>query len=559
MTEVVAKRELTLDEIQNFEGKYPKQLWYLFLSEMWERFAFYGMRGMLTIFMVEKLKLNAHDANLQYGATQAFVYALAFVGGLFADKILGFRKSVFWGGILMIIGSFMLASAPEALFYMGISITIVGTGFFKPNISTMVGQLYKAGDPRQDAGFGLFYSGINIGALLGGALCIYVADAVSWNAAFSLAGIGMAFGLIIFIFTKKNLGPIGVSPLIGKFSATKILLYDVLVYVGSLLVIPLIYLLVRKSEYTDKFMYTIGPVALAYIIYEIFRCGEVNDKKRSGATIYTIILLVITVGSLVAILTSAYAVWPLAAKIAFLFVVLAYIFYGVFRYLNNVQQKIVVALVFIIFSIFFWAFFEQAGGSLSLFARYNLNHKVLGLTIDPNAINNSSNSLFVIILSPFIGLLWLWLSKWKFEPNTVVKFGLGFLFVSLAFYIFFYTRFFADLNGMTSLNVFTLAYLVITLGELCLSPISLSIMTKLSPRRLHGVMMGLLFLASAYGQYAAGIFGADMSTSNPNATLHDKLIAYTDGYRELAIYALIAGVVLIILSPLLRKLMHEVH
>jgi POT family proton-dependent oligopeptide transporter len=559
MTEVVAKRELTLDEIQNFEGKYPKQLWYLFLSEMWERFAFYGMRGMLTIFMVEKLKLNAHDANLQYGATQAFVYALAFVGGLFADKILGFRKSVFWGGILMIIGSFMLAFSPEALFYMGISITIVGTGFFKPNISTMVGQLYKAGDPRQDAGFGLFYSGINIGALLGGALCIYVADAVSWNAAFSLAGIGMATGLIIFIFTKKSLGPIGVSPLAGKFSVTKILLYDVLVYVGSLLVIPLIYLLVRKSEYTDRFMYTIGPVALAYIIYEIFRCGEVNEKKRSGATIYTVFLLVITLASLVALLTSAYTVWPLAAKIGYLFAVLAYIFYGVFRYLNNVQQKIVVALVFIIFSVFFWAFFEQAGGSLSLFARYNLNHKVLGLTIDPNAINNSSNSLFVIILSPFIGLLWLWLSKWKFEPNTVVKFGLGFLFVSLAFYLFFYTRFFADLNGMTSLNVFTLAYLVITLGELCLSPISLSIMTKLSPKRLHGVMMGLLFLASAYGQYAAGIFGADMSTSNPNATLHDKLIAYTDGYRELAVYALIAGVVLIILSPLLRKLMHEVH
>ena len=549
----------TIEEIQDFKGKYPKQLWYLFLSEMWERFAFYGMRGMLTIFMVEKLKLSDHDANLQYGATQAFVYALAFVGGLFADKILGFRKSIFWGGILMVIGSFTLAFSPHDLFYIGISITIVGTGFFKPNISTMVGQLYKAGDPRQDAGFGLFYSGINIGALVGGALCIYVADAYSWNIAFSLAGIGMSSGLIIFIFTKRTLGPIGLSPLAGKVTSSKARIYEIMVYAGSLLVIPLILLLVSKSDYTDKFMYMIGPVALAYIIFEIFRCGDLNDKKNSGGMLYTVVLLALLGITAFCLLSSFTTSVPFGVKASLELVSVAYIFFGVWRYFSNVQQKIVVALVFIIFSIFFWAFFEQAGGSLSLFARYNLNHKVLGLTIDPNAINNSSNSLFVIILSPFIGLLWLWLSKRKFEPNTVVKFGLGFLFVSLAFYVFYYTRFFADVKGMTSLNLFTLAYLVITLGELCLSPISLSIMTKLSPQRLHGVMMGLLFLASAYGQYAAGIFGADMSNDSPTATLTDKLMAYTEGYKHLSVYALVAGVVLIVISPILRKLMHEVH
>jgi len=238
---------------------------------------------------------------------------------------------------------------------------------------------------------------------------------------------------------------------------------------------------------------------------------------------------------------------------------LVYIIYEMFKYNRIERRKLVAALIFIAFSIFFWAFFEQAGGSLSLFARYNLDHKVLGLTMDPNEINNSSNSLFVICLSPLIGLLWLWLSKRKIEPNTVIKFGLGFLFVSLSFYVFYYTRFFANVAGITSLNVFTLAYLVITFGELCLSPIGLSLMTKLAPQPLHGMMMGLWFLASAYGQYAAGIFGADMSTSNPKAPLMEKLIAYTDGYKQLAIYALIAGVLLIVISPLLRKLMHEVH
>ena len=565
----------TLEEIQDFKGKYPKQLWYLFLSEMWERFAFYGMRGMLIVFMVQKLGLTDADANLQYGATQAFVYALAFIGGLFADKMLGFRKSIFWGGLLMITGSFMLAFSPHDLFYMGISITIVGTGFFKPNISTMVGQLYKAGDPRQDAGFGLFYSGINIGALLGGILCIHVANNYSWNAAFSLAGIGMSIGLIIFIFTKRTLGPIGLSPLAGKLPPNKILAYDIMVYVGSLLAIPLIYLLVQKSAYTDRFMYTVGPLAMAYIIFEIFRCGGISEKKKGGI-LYTAILLPIVAIILMLFLGKSHIIsamhnlnianlttfvlnYHAVLKYSFLSLGLVYIFYGVFRYFSNEQQKIVAALTFIISSVFFWAFFEQAGGSLSLFALYNVKHELLGLNINPNEVNNSSNSVFVILFSPVVGLLWLWLNKHKFEPNTVVKFGFGFLFVGLAFYIFYYTRFFADIKGMTSLNMFTLAYLVITLGELCLSPISMSIMTKLSPKRLHGVMMGLLFLASAYGQYAAGILGAGMSTDIPGATLHDKLMAYTQGYKELAVYALALGIMLIVISPLLRKLMHEVH
>lgn len=489
----------TLEQIQDFKGKYPKQLWFLFLSEMWERFAFYGMRGMLTIFMVEQLLLNEVDANLKYGAIQAFVYAMAFVGGLFADKILGFRKSIFWGGILMIVGSFVLAASPKDLYYIGISFTIVGTGFFKPNISTMVGSLYKAGDPRRDAGFGLFYSGINIGALLGGYLCISVANHYSWNAAFSLAGIGMAIGLLIFIFTKRTLGPIGLSPLLEKATPAKKRSYEWMVYVGSLLVIPLILLLVSNTGYTDMFMYIVGPLTLLYIIYEMTK----YDAKE--------------------------------------------------------KQKLVAALIFIIFSIIFWAFFEQAGGSLSLFARYNLKHEMAGVKIDPNEVNNSVNSLFVIAFSPIVGLIWLWLSKRKLEPNTVVKFGLGFLFLGLAFYVFYYTRFFADANGMTSLNVFALAYLVVTFGELCLSPIGLSIMTKLSPKPLHGVMMGMWFLASAYGQYVAGILGAGMATVNEKATLTEKLISYTDGYKQLAIYGLIAGVVLIVISPLVRKLMHEVR
>jgi POT family proton-dependent oligopeptide transporter len=257
--------------------------------------------------------------------------------------------------------------------------------------------------------------------------------------------------------------------------------------------------MVANTQYTDWFMYTIGPFSLIYLIYEM--------TKHSWAEV----------------------------------------------------KKLIAALLFILFSVIFWAIFEQAGGSLSIFAANNLNDKLFGLvTLDPNGVNNAANSLFVILFAPIIGLIWIAMAKKKIEPNTVVKFGLGFLFLGFAFYTFYATRFFVDLRGMTSLDVFTLAYFIVTLGELCLSPIGLSIMTKLSPARLQGVMMGMWFLASAYGQYAAGLFGASIVSDIDNASAMDKLVSYTEGYKQFALYAVISGVILIAISPLIRKLMQDV-
>ncbi|TDS62045.1 peptide MFS transporter [Myroides indicus] len=491
-------KELTLEEIQNFEGKYPKQLWYLFLVEMWERFCFYGMRGVLAIFMVDMLLLSDKEANLKYGAIQAFVYAFTFIGGVFADKILGFKKSLLFGGIVMITGNFLIGLDPEHFFYYGITLSIIGTGFFKPNISSMVGELYKEGDSRRDAGFSLFYSGINIGALLGGALCVYLGKFHGWNLAFFAAAAVMVIGIVIFLATKKSLAPIGNSPLMHlepKKRGTR----EIAVYIGAALCIPLIHAMIENTDYTDYFMYAIGPAALIYFFFEL-------SRQES----------------------------------------------------SKVKKKLIAALLFIAFSIIFFAFFEQSGGSLSLFAKGNLTDKLLFFTIDPNIVNNVSNAFFVILFAPVLGLVWVALSKKKLEPNTVIKFGLGFLFLAGSFFILYSTKFFAGPDGITSLNIFTSAYLIMTLGELCLSPIGLSIITKLSPNRLVGMMMGLWFLASAYGQYAAGLLGANMASPNENATNLEKLNLYTDGYYQLAIYALIAGVVLILISPIIRKLMQEV-
>jgi POT family proton-dependent oligopeptide transporter len=497
----------SLQEIQNFKGKYPNQLWYLFFSEMWERFSFYGMRGMLVIFMVSQLAMNDKVANLQYGATQAFVYAFTFIGGLFADKLLGYRKSLFWGGLLMIVGSIILAIDPQHFFFFGISFTIIGTGFFKPNISTIVGKLYADDDPRRDAGFSLFYAGVNLGALIGGYICIAVANgslwsslvpaALRWNVAFGFAAVVMLVSLITFTQTQKSLGAIGLSPL-AAMQASKRKRLELATYIGSLLIIPIIMTMVSNTDYTDIFMFIIGPASLLYLFYEMRSFTTAENKK------------------------------------------------------------LIAALVFIVFSIFFWAFFEQSGGSLSLFAAHNLNNTVLGVPLDPNGVNNAANSFFVIVFAALVGMVWLWLHKRKLEPNTVVKFGLGFLFLAGGFAIFYDTKFFADASGKTSLNLFTFGWFIITFGELCLSPIGMSAMTKLSPAKTQAVIMGMWFLASAYGQYFAGLLGANIADASEHASNLEKLTVYANGYKQLAIYALIAGVLLIAIAPLVKKLMQDV-
>ena len=502
---------ITLEQIQDFKGKYPKQIWSLFFSEMWERFCFYGMRGMLVFFMISQLNFHKTEANLQYGATQAFVYAFTFIGGLFADKILGFRKSLFWGGLLMIVGSAILATDPHQYFFLGISFTIIGTGFFKPNISTMVGKLYKSGDSRTDAGFSLFYAGINMGALLGGYLCIAIGkgemftnlipEDKRWNVAFGLAAVVMVISLVNFVFTQRSLGTIGLQPghplaEVKSKPIAKWLEYSV--YSGTILLVPLIKIMVSKTEYTDYFMWTIGPLTLIYLFYEMTKVTPAERKK----------------------------LWA--------------------------------ALVFILFSIIFWGIYEQSGGSLSIFAAENLDKNLLGMQLDPNGVNNSGGAFFILLVAVPIGLLWIWLNKKKMEPNTIIKFGLGFILLGLGYYVLFATKFFATLSGITSLNVFTLALLVITFGELCLSPIGLSIMTKLSTKNLQGMMMGMWFLASAYGQYVAGLIGAFLSEAKEGATKAEILITYADGYKQLGLYALIAGVILIAISPLIKKLMQEV-
>ena len=570
------EKEITLEEIQNFKGKYPKQLWSLFLVEMWERFTFYGMRALLALYIshlilsvdynplspseleskkIEFQKQNKEvlsqdhpryyietsqqkyrdqaesTSNKKYGLIQAFIYAMAFVGGMFADKIFGFRKSVFWGGVLMALGTFIMAIPGAFSFYLGISILIVGNGFFKPNISTMVGSLYKDDDPRRDAGFSLFYSGINIGALLSGLTIAYIGTSISWSLGFALSGVCMLMGLGLFMKTKKTLGPIGLPPFPDKlfekssFGITN----NLMVYLGSLLFIPFFFIMVYYPFDID-FTFLFGNLT--------------NDNGG---------LIKDEAGNLIPYLVQFSDLFMITIAVVIL------IYLGVI--LSKVKKeefgKLAVAIILILFSALFWSFFEQGGGSLNFYANGNVNNLGLNMT----QVNNSINALWVVALAPVIGLLWIFLARKKAEPNTIVKFGLGFLILGLGFLVFYWSKFLATPNGLTPLWTFIFAYLVISVGELCLSPIGLSMITKLSPKRLTGMMMGTWFLASAYGQYGAGLIGAALAKgdgSSENLSNFDKLTQYTNGYQSIGYIAVAAGLLLIVISPLLKKLMKEV-
>lgn len=556
--------QLTLEEIQNFKGKYPKQLWYLFLVEMWERFTFYGMRALLALYISHLILTNDYNplskteleakkiefkkenkevlskdhpryyietsqqkyrdaaestSNKQYGLIQAFIYAMAFVGGMFADKIFGFRKSVFWGGVLMAIGTFVMAIPGAFAFYLGISILIVGNGFFKPNISTMVGSLYRADDPRRDAGFSLFYSGINIGALLSGLTIAYIGTSISWSLGFALAGVCMLMGLGLFMRTQRSLGPIGLPPAPEKLVEKNALglSKNLTIYLVSLCFIPFFFLMV----------YYPFDVDLTFIFGETKVDGKMVPYMVQFSDLFMISIAVI---------------------------ILCYLTYILTKVKKEEFGKLFVAIVLIIFSALFWSFFEQGGGSLNFFANGNVVTHGLNMT----SVNNSLNSFWVVLLAPLVGLVWIFLAKRRAEPNTIVKFGLGFIILGLGFLAFWWSKFSSNAEGLTPLWIFAFAYFVLSVGELCLSPIGLSMITKLSPARLTGMMMGTWFLASAYGQYGAGLIGAALAqgeSSDKNLSNYEKLVQYTDGYQMIGIISVIAGFGLIILYPLLKKMM----
>ena len=472
---------------------HPKQLALLFFTEMWERFSFYGMRALLVLFMVHNLHYADAKANLIYGTYTALVYLMPLFGGIAADKFLGYRKAIILGGILMAAGHLILAIPTEWSFFAGMAFLISGNGFFKPNISTMVGKLYAPDDARRDGAFSIFYMGVNIGAAIGGLICGYIGQKINWHYGFGLAGIFMVIGLITFMFGQKSLGEIGLTPKENEGKGPEVAMSkQLIVLAASLVIIPIFIFLFNNYTLMGKIMF---PVCIA-------------------ATIAMIIIA--------------------------------------FQQDKEAKNKMLAAIILVAFSVLFWAFYEQGGGSLNLYTERNVN--TFGLPAA--AVNNFINPFYIILLSFPFAWMWIRLANKGKEPSTPMKFTLSFLQLGVGFLLFVIGAKLA-LNGRVSFLWYALGYLLLTTGELCISPIGLSMITKLSPTKYTGMMMGFWFLASALGQHLAGVIGTLMAIpSEGGATTVsavESLSIYSGVFMKIFYVSLGGGLVLLLLVPILKR------
>ncbi|KIX21001.1 peptide transporter [Flavobacterium sp. 316] len=496
---------------------HPKGLFYLFFAELWERFSFYGMRALLMLYMVNEIfkALAERDvaAAAVYASYGSLVYASTVIGGRISDKILGMRSSIFLGGILMSLGHFVLAIENDIAFFLALAFIVVGNGFFKPNISTFVGSLYEDGDRRKDSGFTIFYMGINIGGFAAPLLCGWLGQTYGWHYGFGLAGLGMLTGLLFFWSgIKKNVfGDKGLPP-------------NKEIYEKKILGIP-------QKTFIPIVAFLCAPI-IAFLLASYKSIGK-EDSFLGDQNIVNILFKVIGV------------------------LIFIYLFIILKNSSIEERKKLIMAILITFFMTLFWGFHELSGSVITLFADRNVN-----LNGIMNASQtNSLNSLVIIALSIPISLLWAYLSKKNLNPRTPYKFGFGLILAGLSFYILSLSGASADENGMVPFSYLLIMYFIISIGELFMSPVGLSKITDLSPKRIVAFMMGIWFLSSAYAFQIVGFISKQLAVESTDINVGglETLSIYTNGFDLIAKYSLGAGLLVLIFSPLMKKLMGNVH
>jgi POT family proton-dependent oligopeptide transporter len=476
---------------------HPRGLATLFFTEMWERFSYYGMRALLVLFLVASVQTGGYGmtdskAAAIYGLYTATVYLLALPGGWIADRILGQRRAVFLGGCIIAAGHFSMAIPLVPTFYLGLILITIGTGLLKPNVSAMVGDLYPESGARRDAGFSVFYMGINVGALAGPLICGYLGEKVNWHLGFASAGIGMILGLIQYRLGGKYLGDAGQRVAAGSAS-------------GS-----------RPGRSLGLGIVALAVIGVALALLD--RAGVVNVTLQGAAQ---------ATGVLIAGLAVLYFTYVL-----------------IFEKLSTGEKKrVFVIFLFFIAATFFWSGFEQAGSSLNLFASRLTDRFLFGWEV-PATWLQSVNSIFLILLAPVFG--WIWLRLGRRAPSIPGKFGFGLVFLAVGFFVLAWGSVHASDTNKVGMSWLVVVYFFHTIGELCLSPVGLSSVTKLSPRRLVGQMMGTWFMGTALGNLVAGLW-AGRGESMPLPQLFSWVGQVTVG----------GGIVLLLLSPLIRRLIGD--
>ena len=457
----------------------PLSLSTLFFTEMWERFSYYGMRALLVLYLVNSLNYSESDALHIYAVYTGLVYLTPLIGGYLADRFLGAQKSIFIGGLTMMIGHFLMAF-PDYL-YLAIGMLIIGNGYFKPNISSLLGRLYKSNDLRRDSGFSIFYVGINLGAFLAPLIVGYVGETINWHYGFAIAGFGMLAGLVQFSYGQKKIINEDTTN-----QSKKLKLADwSLISIISIINIPLILLILEINQVLNNFFFEILLASIVIIFSYLF-----TRKKQL-----------------------------LSAK--------------------EDLKKIIYIGVLSIFVIFFWVGFEQAGGSLTLFANNSVDRNFLGFII-PASFFQSINPLIIILIGPMIANFWLRVDRSKNNINTPQKMGLGLLLLAGGFFLITVVNSASD----TSISLWWLVgvYFLHTLGELCLSPIGLSMVSKVSPKKIASLMMGFWFLSSAVANFMAGKLPAVLESNN------------LDLFTFLTVTSVVAGLLLLLISTFMEKL-----
>jgi POT family proton-dependent oligopeptide transporter len=550
------------DSAGTFLG-HPKGLFVLFFAEMWERFSYYGMRALLIFYLTKHWLFDDSQAGVIYGAYTALVYITPVLGGYLADKYLGQRKAVTYGAILLTFGHFLMGfegsggqdAASLNMFWLALAFIIVGSGFLKANISVIVGQLYPRTDVRRDGAYTIFYMGINLGAALGSLLCGYLGETYGWAYGFGAAGFGMLLGLIVFtVFKPLLLGrgePNDPAKLAAPVMGIKL---EWLLYVVGLVAVVTCWWLVQNQAVVGTLLGVGGTILILYVL------GEATFRFVHGtyAASPTLPLAIFGLGGLMAIvafvgmfLGSISEEGALNLTLVGFGVSLVVVIWQSLINRNDDRDRIFAAMFLILGSILFWALFEQAGSSLNLFTDRHVDRSIFGFDV-PASMFQSINAIYIVLLAPFFAWLWTSLGRRGLEPSTPAKFGLALMQLGAGFLVLVAG---AATGNMTPVIFIFLIYLLHTTGELCLSPVGLSAMNRLAPAHMASLIMGTWFFASATGNFVAGLIAAATGSEAASGEGAGKQVVL-DVYNQIGWVAIAVGVGVIVVSPLIKKLMH---
>jgi POT family proton-dependent oligopeptide transporter len=483
---------------------HPREIWILFIVEMWERFSYYGMRSLLIFYTTKNFLFGDEKSYAIYGSYAALVYLTPVFGGIVADRILGYRKAVTVGALLMALGHFCMAIQTVPVFYLALALLIVGNGFFKPNMSTIVGKLYPEGDPRRDGGYTIFYMGVNVGAAISPIACGLVGERFGLHWGFTLAGFGMVTGLVIFLRAQQRFSGIAdpPDPAALRRPIAAGINREMLVYLGGAAAVALTWKLIQWTDVVGW------------------------------------LLLILGTGVFVAMFAYALTTERIT------------------------RHRLWVALALTGVSIVFWAFFEQAGSSLNLFADRNVDKVVFGREV-PAPVMQSINPIFIILLGPLFAWGWVALDARKLNPSIPLKFGLGIVQLGMGFAALFYGAWISQTSGIVALHWLVLGYFLHTTGELCLSPVGLSMISKLAPPKMGAMMMGVWYLSIAFAQYAAGLIAQLTGVTGEEGAGElvntvDTVMVYGGVFGKIAIVAVSVGLLMSLVAPLVNKGTHGI-